>query len=147
MWIDLYYPSGDHPSIYTMHLSAYLPINLSTYQSIFLSFYLSIYLSIYLILSNSISFYLSIYQSINQSNLPTYLSTELTSPPKSNAGHLPAPIQAKSMDEARRWSVIFGKNSIRGHYIEGYPQNTQKWWLLMGKPMGLLGKPTILGNP
>ena len=28
-----------------------------------------------------------------------------------------------------------------------YPQNTSKWSFLVGKPMGLLGKPTILGNP
>ena len=28
-----------------------------------------------------------------------------------------------------------------------YPQNTLKWSLLVGKPMGLLGKPTSLGNP
>ena len=29
----------------------------------------------------------------------------------------------------------------------GYPQNTPKWsFLVFGKPMGLLGKPTILGN-
>ena len=28
-----------------------------------------------------------------------------------------------------------------------YPQNTPKWSFLVGKPMGLLGKPTILENP
>ena len=27
-----------------------------------------------------------------------------------------------------------------------YPQNTPKWSFLVGKPMGLLGKPTNLGN-
>ena len=29
----------------------------------------------------------------------------------------------------------------------GTPQNTPKWSFLVGKSKGLLGKPTILGNP
>ena len=54
------------------------------------------------------------------------------------------------------WAEITGqrREQIRTRYSVyrcfrkwWYPQNTSKWSFLVGKPMGLLGKPTILGNP
>ena len=51
----------------------------------------------------------------------------------------------------RRKGESGGKLSKRNWKVYGcflkwwYPQNTPKWSFLVGKPMGLLGKPTILG--
>ena len=56
------------------------------------------------------------------------------------------------IDKAKRHQVhLFGGefqvSPYRCFLKWWYPQNTPKWSFLVGKPMGLLGKPTILGNP
>ena len=67
----------------------------------------------------------------------------------SHCSHVPA--SYVSLPECNR--SIWGFKISTASWIYGcfltwwYPQNTSKWSFLVGKPMGLLGKPIILGNP